>query len=88
MTPALTPEQLLLIADQFCATRRVQVRDFGALVAAAAVPGARISGIAVYPGPSAAGLALAEAVARLQPLTDANEEFGAVCREVYLRLPH
>ena len=40
MTQPLTPEQLLLIADEFCAAHRVQVRDFAALVAAASVPGA------------------------------------------------
>ncbi|QGU03307.1 TetR family transcriptional regulator [Corynebacterium comes] len=85
MTPSLTPEQLLLIADEFCATHRVQIRDFGALVAAAAVPGARIDGIPVHATSHAAGEALARMVDRLEPLSDLNREFGAVCRAVYHR---
>lgn len=83
MTPSLTPEQLLLIADEFCATHRVQIRDFGALVAAAAVPGAHIAGIPVYEGTAAAGRALAEAVTRLEPLSDHNREFGRACGKLY-----
>lgn len=83
MTPALTPEQLLLIADEFCATHRVQIRDFGALVAAAAVPGARIAGIPVHEGVAASGRALAEAVTRLEPLSDHNREFGEACGRLY-----
>ncbi|WP_336884524.1 hypothetical protein [Corynebacterium pilosum] len=38
---ALSPEQLLIIADAFCDKHNVQVTSFSALVAAAAVPGAR-----------------------------------------------
>ena len=83
MTPSLTPEQLLLIADEFCATHRVQIRDFGALVAAAAVPGAHIAGIPVYEGTAASGRALAEAVTRLEPLSDHNREFGEACGKLY-----
>ena len=83
MTPPLSPEQLLLIADEFCATHRVHIRDFGALVAAAAVPGARIAGIPVHEGTAAAGRALAAAVTGLEPLSGRNREFGEACREVY-----
>lgn len=85
MTPSLTPEQLLLIADEFCATHRVQIRNFSALVAAAAVPGARIDGIPVHADSNAAGEALARAVNRLEPLSDLNREFGAACRAIYHR---
>lgn len=87
MIPSLTPEQLLLIADQFCDAHRVTVRDFGALVASAAVAGARIDGIPVHAHPAAAGDALADTIARLEPLSDFNREFGDVCRAVYQRLP-
>jgi len=83
VTPSLTPEQLLLMADEFCATHRVQIRDFGALVAAAAVPGAHIAGISVYEGTAASGRALAEAVTRLEPLSDHNREFGEACGKLY-----
>lgn len=87
MIPRLTPEQLLLIADEFCAVHGTQVRDFAALVAAAAVPGARISGIPVHDNATAAADSLAAAVSALQPLSDLNELFAAACRAVYVRLP-
>lgn len=86
MIPALTPEQLLIIADEFCAAHLVTVRDFGALAGAAAVPGARINGIPVHAHPTAAGTALSDAVNRLEPLTGFNREFGEMCRAVYQRL--
>ncbi|RSZ61924.1 TetR family transcriptional regulator [Corynebacterium hylobatis] len=86
MTPPLAAEQLLLIADQFCRTHQVQIRDFSGLVAAAAVPGARIDGVPVHGDPYAAGEALAVAVTRLEPLSKLNKEFGAACRDIYHRL--
>lgn len=86
MIPRLSPEQLLLIADEFCAAHGTRVRDFGALVAAAAVPGARISGIPVHDNVRAAADALATTVTALRPLSDRNEPFAAACRAVYLRL--
>ena len=85
MTRPLTPEQLLLIADEFCAVHRVRVRNFAALAAAAAVPGARLHGVAVFDSPDAAGRALEETVVKLAPLNDKNEEFARVCGEVYRR---
>lgn len=85
MIPVITAEQLLHIADEYCTVHRVTVRDFGALVAAASVPGARIDGIPVYADRASAGEALARAVARLEPLSDRNREFGAVCRDIYHR---
>ena len=86
MTPSLTPEQLLIVADEFCETRRVQVRDFGALVAAAAVPGAHIAGVPVYAGVPAAARALETTVIQLEPLSECNQEFGRIAREVYQRI--
>lgn len=85
MTRPLTPEQLLLIADEFCAVHRVRMRSFAALVAAAAVPGARLHGVAVFDSPAAAGRALEETVVKLAPLNDKNEAFARVCGEVYRR---
>lgn len=86
MTPPLSPEQLLLIADKFCEIHRVQIRDFSALVAAAAVPGARIDGIRVHADAIKAGEALAAAVTRLEPLNNLNKEFGTVCQRIYHRM--
>lgn len=85
MTRPLTPEQLLLIADEFCAVHRVRVRNFAALAAAAAVPGARLHGVAVFDSTAAAGQALGETVVSLVPLSGKNEEFARVCGEVYRR---
>lgn len=82
----LSPEQLLIIADQFCEVHRVRVRSFSALVAAAAVPGARIEGIAVHADPTAAETALAQTLVLLEPLSGKNAEFAHACTEIYRRL--
>lgn len=82
---ALSPEQLLIIGDAFCDKHNVQVASFSALAAAAAVPGARFNGIALYTSPSAASSALAETLRRLTPLSSLNDEFAVVASEVYLR---
>lgn len=84
MTLSLTPEQLLIIADEFCAFHHVQVRDFSALVAAAAVPGARIDGIRVHSDVFTAAAALSTALVALKPLTGLHSQFAEVCRQVYL----
>lgn len=86
MTPSLTPEQLLLVADEFCVAHRVQVRDFAALVAAASVPGAHLHGIPVHADHATAGEALARAVIRLEPLSGRNREFAAACEAIYVRI--
>ncbi|GAB2516822.1 hypothetical protein CATRI_00035 [Corynebacterium atrinae] len=80
----LSPEQLLLVADEFCEFHRCQVRSFSALVAAAVVPGARLDGVWVHASVPTAAAALEETVVQLQPLDRHNTEFGALCREVYL----
>ncbi|WP_165164743.1 TetR family transcriptional regulator [Corynebacterium qintianiae] len=79
-----SPEQLLVVANEFCTVPRVRVRSFSALCAAAAVPGARVHGVAVFDSPLAAGVALASAIVALQPLTDANDAFAEVARRVYI----
>lgn len=80
----LTAEQLLAVADEFCAATGVRVRSFSALCAAAAVPGARVHGVAVLDSPGAAADALHSAVVALAPLTGSNEGFAHVARRVYL----
>ena len=84
MTP-LTPEQLLIIADEACEKWSTTVRSFSAIYAAASIPGARIDGIPVFDSPTAAAAALARGIERLEPLTAFNKEFAIVAAEIYLR---
>ena len=78
-------EQLLAIADEYCAFHGCQVRSFAALAACAAVPGARFHGVAVFDSVDAAAAALSEAVVALEPLSDSNEGFADVVAEVFRR---
>lgn len=78
-------EQLLAIADEYCAFHGCQVRSFAALAACAAVPGARLHGVPVFDSVEAAAAALAETVRALQPLSGENAEFANVAAEVYQR---
>lgn len=80
-----TPEQLLAVADEFCPMYKVRVRSFSALAACAAVPGARVHGVPVFDAADPAARALADAVARMEPLTGANPSFAGVAAEVYRR---
>lgn len=80
----LSPEQLLAVADEFCAVARVRVRSFAALCAAAAVPGARVHGVFVFDTERSAGDGLASAIVALKPLTGDNAGFAQVARQVYL----
>lgn len=82
----LSTEQLLSIADEFCESYPARIRSFGAIAAAAAVPGARVHGIPVYDSPAVAAAGLSEAVIRLEPLTAHNVDFARVCSAVYQRL--
>ena len=41
-------EQLLAVADEYCAFHSCHVRSFAALAASAAVPGARLHGVPVF----------------------------------------
>ncbi|WIM67697.1 TetR family transcriptional regulator [Corynebacterium breve] len=81
----LSSEQLLLLADEFCAVHHVSVRSFAALAAAAAIPGARFDGVFVFDSSEQASAALADGIRRLEPLTSHNREFGAVVAQVYAR---
>lgn len=85
MMPGLTPEQLLIIADEFAAVHRIEVRSFAALAQVAATPGARFNGIPVFADVASARAGLEDAVRRLAPLTDRNESFATVCGEAYQR---
>lgn len=83
----LSPEQLLAVADEYCAFHGCQVRSFGFLAACAAVPGSKLHGVAVFDSPSAAASALAEAILLLEPLSPsaANAGFAEISAEVYRR---
>lgn len=81
----LTPEQLLAIADEFCAARPADIRSFAAIAACAAIPGARIHGVPVCGSAQEGAFLLYDAILRLSPLTHLNETFAACARDIYLR---
>lgn len=83
---ALSAEQLLCIADEFCAVSWVPVRvhSFAALCAAAAVPGARVHGVPIFDSALSAADALAATIEAVAPLTGENQGFAQVARQVYL----
>ena len=78
-------EQLLAVADEYCAFHGCHVRSFAALAASAAVPGARLHGVPVFDSVEAAAAALAETIRALQPLSGSNAGFADVAAEVYRR---
>ena len=83
----LSPEQLLIIADECCAKwgPSAAVRSYSAICAAAAIPGAKLDGPPVFDSPAAAADALARGIERLEPLTDFNPPFADTAAEIYLR---
>lgn len=81
----LSPEQLLIIADECCAKWSTTVRSYSAICAAAAIPGARLEGIPIFDSPAAAATALARGIERLEPLNGFNAEFAATAGEIYRR---
>ncbi|WP_293832350.1 TetR family transcriptional regulator [uncultured Corynebacterium sp.] len=78
-------EQLLAVADEYCAFHGCHVRSFAALAASSAVPGARLHGVPVFDSVEAAAAALAETIRALQPLSGTNAGFAEVAAEVYRR---
>ena len=78
-------EQLLAVADEYCAFHGCHVRSFAALAASAAVPGARLHGVPVFDSVEAAAAALAETIRALEPLSGFNAGFADVAAEVYQR---
>lgn len=82
---ALSAEQLLAIADEYCSFHGCHIRSFGFLAACAAVPGAKVHGVPVFDSVSAAAAALSSAIVALEPLSDSNDGFAEVAAEVYRR---
>lgn len=81
----MSAEQLLAVADEYCEVTGARARSFSALVACAAIPGARVHGVPVFDTASRAAEALAAAVRRMEPLTAGNSGFALVAAEVYRR---
>ena len=74
----LSPEQLLIIADECCTKWGTTVRSYSAICAAVAIPGAKLDGLPVFDSPAAAAAALARGIERLEPLTDFNAPFADI----------
>lgn len=81
----MSAEQLLAVADEYCEVTGARVRSFSALVACAAIPGARVHGVPVFDTVGRAAEELAAAVRRIEPLTAGNSGFALVTAEVYRR---
>ena len=80
----LTPEQLLIIADEVCHQHQCSITNFSALCAASAVTTAVISGIDIHGGDfAAAEHELARVILVLKPLNKNNDVLAAVAVEVF-----
>ena len=80
----LTPEQLLIIADEVCHQHHCSITNFSALCAASAVTTAAISGIDIHSGDLAAvEHELARVILVLKPLNKNNDVLAAVAVEVF-----
>ncbi|WJZ01327.1 hypothetical protein [Corynebacterium freiburgense] len=82
----LSPEQLLLIADQCCKQYRVDVIDFSAIFAAASITGGQFEGVPVHRHSSSARESLESAIVALTPLSAHNEEFAKIAGQVFARI--
>ncbi|WJY90881.1 hypothetical protein CFAEC_00050 [Corynebacterium faecale] len=82
----LSPEQMLLIADEVCSAHGETVRDFGALAAAAAVSTTGFHGVRVHATASAMAAQVADTIIRLRPLSGRNEQLAAVAQRILLHL--
>jgi fic family toxin-antitoxin system len=80
----LTPEQLLIIADEVCHQHHCSITNFSALCAASAVTTAAISGIDIHGGDLAeVEHELARVILVLKPLNKNNDVLAAVAVEVF-----
>lgn len=81
--PSLSPEQLLLIADIFCAKFQVDVVNFPALYAAAAITNANFHGVQVHPSVTNISFSLCDTIRKLKPLSDRNDSFARFSSAVF-----
>ena len=80
----LTPEQLLIIADEVCHHHHCSITNFSALCAAIAVTRAAISVIDMHGGDlDAVEHELARVILVLKPLNKNNDVLAAVAVEVF-----
>ncbi|APT91590.1 toxin Fic [Corynebacterium phocae] len=79
----MTPEQLLLVAQEFCAAYRTTVRDYAALAAAATASTATMDGVMVHANAEQAASALQNVLERVPALRTHNKEFAVFCANVY-----
>ncbi|MFP7365339.1 TetR family transcriptional regulator [Corynebacterium callunae] len=80
----LSPEQLLVIADEVGAVHGVVVRDFAALVAVSAVSTASFYGVEVHGSAESMAARVSELIRLLEPLSGRNETFAAVTQRILL----
>ena len=82
----MTPEQLLLVAREFCAQHKVTVTNFGALVAAASLSTAKMEGIAIHGNRVQAARAMRDLLVAYSALNAHNDAFATVCARVYMEI--
>ncbi|APT83748.1 hypothetical protein CAQU_00040 [Corynebacterium aquilae DSM 44791] len=75
---ALSPEQVLLIADEVCEATGAQVVDFSGVAALAAATHAKIHGVDVWEGFTHPEAHLEHLAGRIAPLSRDNATFAAV----------
>ena len=80
----LTPEQVLIIAEEVCAATSAHIVDYVGLGAIAGATSARFHGLSAWEGQHHPAEYLQELVARIAPLSMGNDMFGYVLAQVVL----
>lgn len=80
----MSPEQLYLLAQEFCARFRLRIINYSSLVAAAAASTARLEGIAIHGDEQQAAQAMAEVLEKVPALNAGNQTFAQYCARVYM----
>ncbi|AKK04374.1 hypothetical protein CMUST_00055 [Corynebacterium mustelae] len=81
--PTLTPEQLLIIADVFCEEHKLNISNFSALYAIAAITQAAFQGIRVHESAAQVASAIEKTTRTLKPLNSKNSDFAQAVAAVY-----
>lgn len=82
----LTAEQLLIIADEVCATCTASVQKFAALSAASAVSTANFHGVAVHGSVEDMARAVAQTIGSLRPLSSHNDVLAEATARILISL--
>ena len=80
----MSPEQLYLVAQEFCARFNLRIINYSALVAAAAASTARLEGIAIHGDEQQEAQAMAEVLEKVPALNAGNQTFAQYCARVYM----